>query len=535
MASAIYDRRSWRDVVGEKRQLRADLLARFASPDGSLDPNDDGNFRIRGTEEVEGSELVARLAQGKLSSESVVRLHIESVTEVCFEEAIDHAKKLDGYLAQHQEPVGPLHGIPTTLKDQFDVKGYDTTIGYVSRALSPAKDDSVIVKMLRSLGAVIVVKTNLPQSIMWCETENPLWGLTTNPYSPEYTPGGSTGGEAVLIARGASVLGFGTDIGGSIRIPSHMMGIYGLKPSSSRLPYHGVPVSTEGQEHVPSSVGPMASSLDTIHLTMKSLIDMKPWELDSRCSPIPWREDAYKEALSRPLVIGVLADDGVARPHPPVTRVLQEAVQALKSAGHEIVEWTSDLHAQCIQVLDEFYTADGGEDIRTAVMAGGEPFIPHVEALINRGKPISVYEYWQLNRRKWDLQQAYLEKWNSIRTSDGRVVDAILMPPMPHTAVPHKGCRWVGYTKVWNVLDYSALVIPGGSVCDKDVGAAWDFASRGSVDDWSLKLWKDNKQDMARLRLPVGLQIVGRKLEEEKVMAIGKVLDDILKAGGAGR
>lgn len=127
----------------------------------------------------------------------------------------------------------PLLGIPTTLKDQFNVKGYDTTLGYLSAALSPAKDDAVLVKMLRSLGAVIMAKTNLPQSIMWCETENPLWGLTTNPYSPDYTPGGSTGGEAALIACGASVLGFGTDIGGSIRIPSHMMGIYGLKPSVS--------------------------------------------------------------------------------------------------------------------------------------------------------------------------------------------------------------------------------------------------------------------------------------------------------------
>lgn len=121
----------------------------------------------------------------------------------------------------------------TTLKDQFNVKGYDTTLGYVGRAFAPAKQDATVVKMLRALGAVVVAKTNLPQSIMWCETENPLWGLTTNPYSREYTPGGSTGGEAVLIAGGASMLGLGTDIGGSIRIPSHMMGIYGFKPSVS--------------------------------------------------------------------------------------------------------------------------------------------------------------------------------------------------------------------------------------------------------------------------------------------------------------
>lgn len=276
----------------------------------------------------------------------------------------------------------------------------------------------------------------------------------------------------------------------------------------------------------------MASRLDTLHLSMRSIINLKPWEYDARCVPIPWREDAYSEALSRPLVFGVLFDDGVARPHPPVTRVLQQAVDALRSAGHEIIEWNADLHTDCIRLMDEYYTADGGEDIRSAVVAGGEPFIPHVERLVNRGRPISVYEYWQLNRRKWALQNAYLKKWDSLRTQDGRVADAVLMPPMSHTAVPHGNTRWVGYTKVWNLVDYTALVIPAGNVCEEDLSAPWDFEPRGEVDEWSLRLWEE-KHDMARLRLPVGLQIVGRKLEEEKVMAIGKVVDDILRGPNA--
>lgn len=156
-----------------------------------------------------------------------------SLTEVCFKDALEAAKHLDDYLAQHNEPIGPLHGLVTTLKDQFNAKGYDTTLGYVGRSFAPAEQDATVVKMLKALGAVVVAKTNLPQSIMWCETDNPLWGLTTNPYNRDYTPGGSTGGEAVLIAGGASMLGMGTDIGGSIRIPSHMMGIYGFKPSVS--------------------------------------------------------------------------------------------------------------------------------------------------------------------------------------------------------------------------------------------------------------------------------------------------------------
>lgn len=476
-----------------------------------------------------------------------------SVTEVCFESALGRAIELDKYLAQTGNVFGPLHGIPTTLKDQFNLAGFDTTIGYVGRAFQPAKENAALVKMLYALGAVVLAKSNLPQSIMWCETENPLWGLTTNPQDSRYTPGGSTGGEAVLIASGASVLGFGTDIGGSIRIPAHMMGIYGFKPTvsipffhytrgdngltkkssskSSRLPYYGVPVSTEGQEHVPSSVGPMASSLDTIFLSMKSLIELQPWTYDARCTPITWQNHAYEEVLGRPLVFAILTDDGIARPHPPVTRVLQQVVNSLRSAGHEIVDWTADLHLECVQVMDEYYTADGGEDIRKAVEAGGEPLIPHVDKLINRGKPISVFEYWQLNKRKSQLQQAYLEKWQSIRAKDGRQVDAVIMPPMPHTAVPHGRCKWVGYTKVWNLLDYTALVIPAGKVSAQDLEAPWDFEPRGEIDKWSLDLWQEQR-DGVDLELPVGLQIIGRRFEEEKVLGIGKVVESILCSRG---
>lgn len=163
-------------------------------------------------------------------------------------------------------------------------------------------------------------------------------------------------------------------------------------------------------------------------------------------------------------------------------------------------------------------------------MAAGEPFIPHVQRLINRGDAISVYQYWQLNKKKIELQQAYLEKWDSIRSENtGKKADIILMPPMPHSSVPHGNSRWVGYTKVWNFLDYTALVIPGGSVCKEDVAAPWDFEPYGPEDEWNKKLWEDHGEQMASLGLPVGLQIVGRKLEEEKVLAAGKVLDDLLK------
>ncbi|OMP87419.1 Acetamidase [Diplodia seriata] len=363
---------------------------------------------------------------------------------------------------------------------------------------------------------------------MWCETENPLWGLTTNPRNPDFTPGGSTGGESALLAQHGSIVGWGTDIGGSIRIPSHMLGLYGLKPSSGRLPYQNVTVSTDGQEHVPSVIGPLARTLSSLRFVTKSVVDAAPWQYDPKVVPLPWRADVEAEIQSRPLVIGLLVDDGVVRVHPPVERVVREAARKLEAAGHEVIPWDYSGHQECIDIMDQFYTADGGEDIRREVLAGGEPFIPHVEALVNRGKPISVYAYWQLNKMKHEQQKRYLDKWNAVRSpSSGRMVDVLLTPVMPHSAVPHRGCRWVGYTKVWNFLDYSAVVLPAGAV-DKTVDAKADVASyapRNELDRWNWNLYDPEAMD----GMPVGVQIVGRKLEEEKVLGAAKAIESVLR------
>lgn len=176
------------------------------------------------------------------------------LTEVLFEEALAQAKDLDTEFKSTGKLKGPLHGIPITVKDQFNVKGVDTTLGYVGRSFAPAEQDCVLVQMLKQMGAIIIAKSNLPQSIMvcelfesdpvwptdpvqWAETENPLWGLTTNPRNPEFSPGGSTGGEGALLALHGSLVGLGTDIGGSVRIPQSIMGLYGFKPSVGQFLY----------------------------------------------------------------------------------------------------------------------------------------------------------------------------------------------------------------------------------------------------------------------------------------------------------
>ncbi|KAF2636582.1 amidase [Massarina eburnea CBS 473.64] len=516
----------WLQTATQKRQSRDEAIRSFTDTYGPAQATPDVDT-VDAVDTVDS--ILAAVSAGSVTATKLATAYISRLTEVLFADALNRAAELDAYFKEHGTVVGPLHGVPMTLKDQFDVKGYDSTLGYVGRANKEAKKDCVLVSLLRNLGAVILAKSNLPQSIMWCETENPLWGLTVHPQNPAYTPGGSSGGEGTLLALNGSLVGWGTDIGGSIRIPSHMLGLYGLKPSSGRLPYHSVSVSTEGQEHVPSVVGPMARTLSSLTTVTKAIIDAAPWTLDPRCCPLTWRPALYSSIQSRPLVVAVMRDDGVVRCHPPVARVLNDVAHKLQSAGHVLVDWEpGTLHQELIDILDQYYTADGGEDVRRDVEAGGEPYIPHVEALINRGQPISVYEYWQLNKRRLALQKKFLDLWSATKASDGRPIDIVLAPVMPHSAVPHRKCKWVGYTKVFNVVDFPAVVLPAGHVSMEFDGEAaarmHEYTPRNALDKWNWEAF-----DIQGMNgMPVGVQVVAGRLEEEKVLGAAKVVEGVL-------
>lgn len=157
--------------------------------------------------------------------------------------------------------------------------------------------------------------------------------------------------------------------------------------------------------------------------------------------------------------------------------------------------------------------------------AGGEPYIPHVQALVNRGKAISVYEYWQLNKRKVEAQEKYLDRLNSFQAPSGRLIDVLLMPTMPHTAVPHRSCKWVGYTKVWNVLNYPAVSLPFSRVSENDKPAK-GYEPRNEFDEWNADLY-----DVQTMKgHPVCLQLVGRKLDEEKLLGAAANIETVWKA-----
>ena len=170
---------------------------------------------------------------------------------------------------------GPLWGMAVSIKDQFTQRGTDSTCGAAARAFKPAARDGLLVQALRWAGACCYVRTNTPQLLMMPETENALWGRTDNPWDGSRTPGGSSGGEAALVASGCSVAGLASDIGGSIRIPAHFCGIVGFKPCSARVSADGQEVprldGLSGQVAVDSAAGPLARSVRDCVAVMAAL------------------------------------------------------------------------------------------------------------------------------------------------------------------------------------------------------------------------------------------------------------------------
>ncbi|KAK6429210.1 hypothetical protein LTR95_014640, partial [Oleoguttula sp. CCFEE 5521] len=147
---------------------------------------------------------------------------------------------LDEYQAREGKTIGPLHGLPISFKDQFNLKGVDSTIGYVSYVGKPATEDSTLVTLLVEAGAIPYVKTNVLATLMMGETVNNVFGRTVNPRNRRLTSGGSSGGESALVSFFGSYIGVGTDIGGSIRDPCNFTGLFGLRPSQGRVSYQHV-------------------------------------------------------------------------------------------------------------------------------------------------------------------------------------------------------------------------------------------------------------------------------------------------------
>ncbi|OKL63531.1 hypothetical protein UA08_01204 [Talaromyces atroroseus] len=518
-------------------------------------------------------ELVGDVHNGTISPVDVVRTYgkvavkahekTNCVTELLLPEA-------EQWATTEVNLKGPLAGIPVSLKDSILVKGFDTSVGYASKALNPSKEDGVIVKLLKDAGAVPYAKTALPVTLLSFESANGLWGTCRNPHVPEYSPGGSTGGEGALLALGGRI-GIGSDVAGSVRAPAAWSGIYSLRCSTGRWPKTGVDTSMPGQEGVPSVFSPMARTLNDLAYFTKSIINMQPWKYDFTVHPIPWREDEKNQACNKQLRIGVLKSDGVIPPTPAIVRAIDTTVDALTAAGHTVVEVTPPATADpftgfnlasqllnsdgCVTFNSHRYsfepTDPGAAQLsRIAYLPGPLRYIYYLYVRYVKGDakwatvirgfgPKSAAELWQLTAQR----ELFRKTWHSWWDSEPQQYDFILCPgnatpALPHGAM-HDAVSSCGYTFLWNLLDYAAGILPVGHVDPKldalpyqgKRGYKAALKSIGHNHAMARGAWMHyDAEKMAGL--PTAVQVVGRRWEEEKVVGYMTAVESALEQAG---
>src|SRR3954467_5418758 len=289
--------------------------------------------------QLPATELAQRIARRQLSSVEVVDAHLaridavnpalNAVVRVLADEARAAAVKADQKLAAG-ETIGPLHGVPFTVKENIDMAGLPTTWGVhaLAKAVVP------VVERMRAAGAIPIARTNLPDMALRVHTDSSLHGLTRNPWHLGRTAGGSSGGEAAALASGMSPIGLGNDIGGSLRNPANACGIASIRPSAGRVPDAGF-VPAEDRllaVQLMNVQGPMARRVADVRLGLQVLMGAHPRD--------PWSIDAPFDgaALARPIRVAVLSEPPGGGTDPKVAAVVRRAAQALADAGYVVEE-----------------------------------------------------------------------------------------------------------------------------------------------------------------------------------------------------
>ena len=459
-------------------------------------------------------ELVELQAQGRLTAEELARRCLErlaasqptlnAVTHLRREAALEEARALDARRLRG-EPLGPLHGVPLTVKDCLDVKGMPSTFGLPSRAQVLAAEDNPVVARLRAAGAVIIAKTNVAQALAFHETENPLFGRTNHPASSERSPGGSSGGEAAALAAQGSVLGVGTDIGGSVRVPAHSCGLVGFKPGSGTLDDPGRFSFAFGQRAIPSQVGFLGRDVATVRLGFQVATGQRAPDLD-------WRG----------VTVATFEDDGWLAPCPASRRAVREAAAALTAAGATVRPMPAFEFEEALHLFFGLLSSDALAGL--VRRAKGDPLDPriaklrqvaaagpllrsvltHVVAMSGRRKLATTFRAY--GRGSADEYFTLVERLEALRSTaraalgDARFLlsPSYALPALRHGASAELIVAGV-YVVLFNVLGWPAGVIPWTAVRSGEESAR--------VDDGDLMTRAAMETERGSAGLPIGVQL----------------------------
>jgi amidase len=368
----------------------------------------------------------------------------------------EHARQADRELARGILR-GPLHGVPFTLKDSLDTAGVVTTAGSVGwRERVPAGDATVAAR-LKAAGGILLGKTNTPEFTWSDETDNDVYGRTSNPYDLSRTPGGSSGGAAAIVAAGGSPFDVGSDTGDSIRQPAHVCGIAGLKPTSGRVPRTGHWPGYQGLFQSFTQLGPMARRVEDLELLLPILAG--PDGEDPHVVPAPLGDPSMVTVGG--LRVVAFSDNGIRTPTSETIVAAQNAARALAAAGAQVRDEVPPGLPEAWSAWDALIRADGFAWLHRLIEASGT-------------------EGWgSYATRDWispgpalpgDELTALVERADAIR---GRLlcwiqdVDLIVCPAMPQPAIRHgeSSAPWFGdtYSDVHNLTGWPAVVVRGGT------------------------------------------------------------------------
>ena len=488
-------------------------------------------------------EIAARIAARDLSSAEAVdhflaRLKsvngkLNAITADLSEKARATAAQVDKALARG-EKLGPLAGLPVTIKECFDLSGTASTFGLPSRRDEIESKDDPYVAAWHAAGAIPIAKTNVPQLMIFTETDNPLFGRTNNPWDLERSCGGSSGGEAAVIAAGASPLGLGNDIGGSLRVPAAFCGIASIRPTAGRTPdrcAHGLPT---GQTGIVSQVGPMARHVEDLFLGL-SVLDRAR---DPFATPGVELGDPRAVDLSR-LRFATFTDDGEFPVAPAVRRAVAEAAGFLTAAEAKEVAWKGPPVSRALDLLFACLSADRTELfrrllrgnpvdrrlsplllaarmppwLRAAAASAFDAIGRHRQARnLRRFASGSVDEYWQTIAAIAEFKRALLQAFEE--AEDGPI-DVVLCPTHALPAVRHGATELMpmpgAYVPLANVSGFPAGIVPVTRV------RAGEESDRGASRDIVDQVARETERGSAGL--PIAVQVIARPWRDHVALA----------------
>ncbi len=410
-------------------------------------------------------------------------------------ERVRHEARAAEVAVMSGKSVGPLHGVPISIKSSVDVAGLRCEAGSRLRAGFVPAQDAPLVARLRHAGAIVFGVTNTPEFLMAWETDNLLYGRTNSPWDLNRTPGGSSGGEAAAIAAGMSAGGVGSDGGGSIRVPAHFSGICGLKPTPGRIPATGHFPPSGGPFTLIGVVGPMARTVADLAALFEVM--QGPDDGDPSAALVPLRWPGASDIKN--LRIGYFADDGRTPVTQEIRAAVQTAAEALRSAGFQVEPFRPEGLEEARELWKKFFVKVGGMLIRPMFNGRDHDLSPTLRQFL-----------------EWSAAEPEL-------TGDS-LLDAWIRSDLARAS-------FLRQTRERPILLCPAAAVPAFRHGER----AWQIDSKtvNYLDAWSYTEWFNLLGNPAAVvpvsrsaeGLPIGVQLVGRPWEEEQVLAIAAVLE----------